>query len=417
MAQLSNDCFATGERPMSVDAALALLVERITCIAGTEAVALADADHRILAEPVTAGLDLPPFDNSAVDGYAVRFDDLAPSGDSRLPVAGRLAAGDRAVAGEGRHAVRIFTGAPMPDGFDTVFMQEDVRPDGAGRVLLPAGLACGANRRCAGEDLPRGAQALSAGRRLAPADLALLSALGLTQISVRVPLRVAVFSTGNEVAAPGTPLGPGQLYDANRTMLLAMARRRGCTVTDGGILPDRRAAVATALREAAGRHDLVLTSGGVSTGEEDHVRTALEANGTLTLWRVGIKPGRPIAFGMVGGTPFVGLPGNPAAAFVTFALLVRPLLARLAGERHETPRPMPVRSGFSYRKKEGRREYVRVRIKREVDGSAVAEKHPREGAGIITSLTETDGLVELPDDLTRLQPGDGVGFLPYAVLY
>ncbi|MBV9076251.1 MAG: molybdopterin molybdotransferase MoeA, partial [Methylobacteriaceae bacterium] len=199
-------------------------------------------------------------------------------------------------------------------------------------------------------------------------------------------------------------------------MLLALLARLGCAVEDLGILPDRREAVAERLAAASARTDLILTSGGVSTGEEDHVRAAIEAVGRLTFWRVGIKPGRPVAMGMVGGTPVVGLPGNPVAAFVTFACLARPLVARLAGENYWPPLPLAVRSGFAYRKKTGRQEFVRVRLSREPDGAVLAHKHPREGAGVVTSLTETDGLVVLPEDVTAIRPGETVGFLPFAAL-
>jgi molybdopterin molybdotransferase len=415
MAQLSNDCFAFGGPMMSVDEARALIVERLRPIVGTQSVPLLEADGRILAEPILAPIDLPSFDNSAVDGYAVRFGDLG-EGASSLPIRGRVAAGAAAGAAEREpHAVRIFTGAPMPAGFDTVFMQEDVTVEGE-RVLLPAGLKPGSNRRLAGEDLARGAAAFDAGRRLTPRDLALVSALGLATVSVRVPLRVAVFSTGNEVVSPGAPLPPAGLYDANRFMLITMLRRLGCAVSDLGILPDRRKAVAEALAGAAEAHDCLVTSGGVSTGEEDHVKAAVEDAGALSFWRLAIKPGRPVALGVVRGVPFIGLPGNPVAVYVTFTQVARALVARLAGEAFAPPVAVPVRLDFAYRKKEGRREYVRVRLERVGTGELAARKHPREGAGVITSLTETDGLVELPEPVTRIEPGDEAGFLPYAAL-
>lgn len=415
MAQLSNDCFAFGGELMSVEQAAAVIGERLSPAAGEEVVPLSIADGRVLAKDIAAPLDLPPFDNSAVDGYAVRFDDLAAHGGTRLSVAGRLAAGAASSGASAGRAVRIFTGAPMPAGFDTVFMQEDVRagPDG---VVLPSGLKRGANRRLAGEDLQRGEAALAAGRRLAPEDLGLAAALGLTDLPVRRRLRVAVFSTGDEIVSPGEALAPAKLYDANRPMLLALLARLGCVVTDLGILPDARAAVAAAMASAARDHDLLVTSGGVSTGEEDHVRAAVESAGSLTFWRLAIKPGRPVAMGVVGGAPFIGLPGNPVAVFVTFALVARPLVARLAGESYRLPIALPVRAGFAYKKKKGRREYVRVRLVRAADGALRAEKHPREGAGVITSLTQTDGVVELAEEVTRIDPGQTVGFLPYAVL-
>ena len=413
MAQLSNDCFASGDALRSLDDAVRLIAERVSVGVGTERVPIMEAQNRVLAEEVMATCDLPPFDNSAVDGYAVNFDDLTQDGDTILSVSGRIAAGDPAVGAKPGTAIRIFTGAAMPTGLDTVFMQEDVRRLPDGRIALPAGLKRGANRRLAGEDLAHGRRALGAGRRLAPADLGLLGAFGLETVPVRRRLRVAIASTGNEVARPGDTIVQGRLFDANRPMLAAFLRRLGCEVGDMGILPDERKAVAAALAAAAHSHDLFVTSGGVSTGEEDHVRAALSDTGALAFWRLGIKPGRPVAMGVVAGTPFIGLPGNPVAVFVTFVRVARHLIARLQGEDYTPVAPLPVVAAFSHAKKAGRREYLRVRIEHRPDGSVVASKHPREGAGIITSLTETDGLVELPEAATQVEPGEIVGFLPY----
>jgi molybdopterin molybdotransferase len=415
MAQLSNDCFDFGGPLLPLHEARALIGARLAPVTAKRSSPLSEADGCILAQDVVAPIDLPPFDNSAVDGFAVRFGDLA-AGATLFPVEGRAAAGaDAARPAMHPHAVRIFTGAPMPEGFDTVFMQEDVRPKGE-RVLLPAGLKQGANRRLAGEDLRRGDVALAAGTRLDPRAVALLASLGLAEVPVRTPLRVAVFSTGDEVVAPGAARPPAALFDANRFMLTAMLRRLGCAVTDGGILPDRREAVAAALAEAAQTHDLLVTTGGVSTGEEDHVKAAVEAEGALTFWRLAVKPGRPVAMGIVRGVPFIGLPGNPVAVFVTFVTVARSLVARLAGESFTPPPSIPVRAGFSYRKKEGRREFVRVRLMAQTDGALCAVKHPKEGTGIITSLTRTDGLAELPESATDVAPGDIVAFIPYAAL-
>jgi molybdopterin molybdotransferase len=307
----------------------------------------------------------------------------------------------------------------MPPGADTVVMQEDVTLDDE-CVVVPAGLAPGANRRLAGEDVRAGTVALAAGRRLSPQDVALAAAQGLTELPVRRRVAIALFSTGDEVIEPGAARPASAIYDANRYLLMALLGKLGARVTDLGILRDDPETLCAALIAAADNHDLVLTSGGVSTGEADHVRTAVERVGRLVFWRVAIKPGRPVAMGVLpdraraGHAAFVGLPGNPAAVFVTFVWVVRPLLMRLAGA---TPRPLvalPIRAAFAYRKKKGRREYVRVSVRRGGDGVVEAEKFPQDGAGVITSLTATDGLVELGEDVTTVAPGAIVPFLSYA---
>jgi molybdopterin molybdotransferase len=415
MAQLSDDCFAFGGPMMSVDEAVAIIQSRVSAVDEIETVPLAKADGRILAHDVSASLALPPFTNSAVDGYAVRNDDL-PQKQTALPVSGRVAAGASAEAPvTPGHAVRIFTGAPMPEGAGTVFMQEDVRLDETGNVVLPAGLRPGATVRPVGEDIALGTTALKRGSRLRPQDLALLAAFGLTQIEVRRRVNVAVFSTGNELISPGEKRNGAQLFDSNRFMLMAMLRRLGCEVSDLGILRDDRAALARGLKKVAGTHDLILTSGGVSTGEEDHVKAALEGVGKLVLWRMAIKPGRPVAMGIIGGTPLIGLPGNPVASFVTFVHVVRPTVLALAGAKPESLIPMPVRAAFTYRKKIGRREYVRVNLRKAKYGEGLeAVKFPREGAGLLSSLVDTDGLVELGEEVTQVVQGQTVGFLAYA---
>ena len=417
MAQLSDDCFAFGGPMMSVDEAVGIIAARVTPVQEIEAVALMEADGRVLAADVAAPLPLPPFTNSAVDGYAVRGSDLPRQNEQAFAVTGRVQAGASAQAPiEPGHAVRIFTGAPMPGGADTVFMQEDVRLDEAGRVVLPAGLKAGANVRPAGEDIPLGHAALKAGHRLRPQDVALAAAFGLTEIDVCRRIRVAVFSTGNELVSPGSARGPAQLFDSNRVMLMAMLARLGCVVSDLGIIRDDRASLAAGLRKVADAHDLILTTGGVSTGEEDHVKAAVESVGTLVLWRMAIKPGRPVAMGIIGGTPFIGLPGNPVASFVTFVHVVRPTVLALAGATQAPLLPMPVRAAFTYKKKIARREYVRVTLRKRDDGMLEATKFPREGAGLLSSLVDTDGLVELGEQITQVEPGQTVGFLSYASL-
>jgi len=414
MAQLSDDCFAFGRPMMSVDEAVGIIIARVKAVGESERVGLADADGRILVRDLAAPLPLPPFTNSAVDGFAVAGADLPREQEQIFPVAGRVQAGSSGKVAKPGHAVRIFTGAPMPDGTDTVFMQEDVLIEASGKVVLPAGLKTGANVRPAGEDIPRGVVALKTGQRLRPQDVALAAAFGLTELDVTRRIRVAVFSTGDELASPGTERGAAQLFDSNRFMLSALLKRLGCKVSDLGILRDEREPLAQALKKAARTHDLILTTGGVSTGEEDHVKAGVESVGSLVLWRMAIKPGRPVAMGIIGGTPFIGLPGNPVAGFVTFVHVVRPTVLALSGAIPAPLLPIPVRAAFTYKKKSGRREYVRVSLRRADDGALEAVKFPREGAGLLSSLVDTDGLVELGETVTQVEPGERVGFLGYA---
>ena len=422
MAQLTDDCFAFNGPLLPVAEAEQLMGARVTPVSGEELVPLRAALGRILSTSLIAPVNLPPFDNSAVDGFAVCAEDIDGARERRLAIVDRVAAGQVAThAVKSGEAVRIFTGAPMPPGADTVFMQEDCRIDGT-HVVVPPGLSRGANRRLAGEDIRAGAVALPAGRRLSAQDVALGAALGLTTIEVRRRVRVALFSTGNEIAEPGSPLSDAALYDSNRYLLAAAVARFGAEVTDLGILRDEPKALARAIAAAAVDHDLVLTSGGVSTGEADYVRSAVESIGRIVFWRVAIKPGRPVAMGVIPGgetgeaAAFVGLPGNPVAVFVTFIRVVRPLLLRLAGALPEPLVAMPARAVFAYKKRKGRREYVRVALRKGADGMIDAVKFPQDGAGVLTSLTQTDGLAELGEEVTNIEPGAIVGFLPYASL-
>lgn len=413
MTQLGDDCFASDDRPMTAAEALAMLAERIRPVTAAETVPLRRAVGRILSQDVIADRDVPPADNSAVDGYALRFADLAPSGESRLPVTGRAAAGHP--MGEALppgHAARIFTGAAVPAGCDTVVMQEDVRLDGD-TVVVPPGLGRGANVRRAGEDVAGGATVLTRGTRLRPQEVGLAASLGREDLAVYCRLRVALFSTGDELSEPGRPLAPGGIYDANRYVLAGLIEALGCEVTDLGILPDDGAVVREALARAAEAHDLLVTSGGVSVGDEDHVRAAVEALGSIHSWRLAIKPGRPIAMGQVGRVPFVGLPGNPVAAMVCFLRFARPLILRLAGATGVEPVTYRVRADFDHEKKPHRREWVRARLAVGDDGIVSARRFPAQGSGILTSMVESDGLVELPEDVTRVRPGETVDFLPF----
>ena len=415
MAQLTQDCFAVGGALLSVDEATALILARVGVVAGSETVPIAEADGRVAAEDVVASIPLPPHDNSAVDGYAVRHADLGP-GETVLDIGGRIAAGETGAGIEtaGR-AIRIFTGAPMPAGADTVFMQEDVRREGE-RVVLPPGLAPGANRRLAGEDVRPGEVAIAAGTRLGPAHVALAAALGRDRLAVRLRLRVALFSTGAELVEGSGPLPPGRIHDANRPLLAALLRRAGAEVADHGILPDDAGLIRARLVAAREAADLVVTSGGVSVGEEDHVTAAIASEGSLAFWRLAIKPGRPVAMGMIGGTPIVGLPGNPIAAYVTFLFVVAPLMARLGGAAWREPLGLRLPAAFAHRKKAGRREYLRVGLRQDAEGETELVKFPRDGSALLSSLTGSDGLAEIAEDVTELVPGTRLRFFPNALL-
>jgi len=413
VAQLSDDCFAFGGELMSGGAALKLIEARTVALPEPETVPLSLARGRILALPVVAARSVPPHDNAAVDGYAVFFDDLAAGAETVLAVEGRATAGHPLEHPARRGAaVRIFTGAPMPDGPDTVFMQEDCREDG-GKVRLPPGLRRGANRRRAGEDVTAGATVLARGLRLRPQEIGLAASLGVTELSVYRRLRVALLSTGDEVREPGAPLPPGTIYDANRYALRALLEGIGVGVTDLGILPDERSAIQSALARAAETHELIVSSGGMSTGEEDHMKAAVEAQGRLHFWRLAIKPGRPVAMGQVGRVPFLGLPGNPVAVMVTFLILARPLILRLAGAKDIAPRSFRAVSGFAHRKKPGRCEYLRARLEPGADGVWIAQKFPRDGAGILSSMVDSDGLVVLDEAASDIEPGASLPFLPF----
>jgi molybdopterin molybdotransferase len=413
MAQLSDDCFAFGGDLLSMSAALDLLGGKLAPVVEPETVPLKAARGRVLAAPLTAPRAVPPHDNSAVDGYAVFFDDLAADAPTMLPVTGRASAGhplERTVKrGE---AVRVFTGAPMPDGVDTVLMQEDCS-EADGRVRIPTGIKRGANRRRAGEDVKAGSTVLRTGQRLRAQEVGLAASLGFAELSVFRRLRVAIFSTGDEVHDPGAELPAGSIYDANRYVLQALLDGLGAQVTDLGILPDREPTIRDALAAAARDHDLILTSGGMSTGDEDHVKAAVEAQGRLHFWRLAIKPGRPVAIGQVGRVPFMGLPGNPVAVMVTFLILARPLVLRLAGAADTVPRRFRVAAGFDYNKRSNRCEYVRVRLERGESGW-VAHKFPRDGAGILSSMVESDGLAEIGEGISRIEPGAGIDFIPFS---
>ena len=413
MAQLKDDCFAFGGELMLFTDALALLRQRITAVVDPETVQLRSALGRTLSSDIIANRWVPPHDNSAVDGYAVFFEDLNADGDTRMPVTGRVAAGHPlgrpARRGE---AIRIFTGAPMPNGMDTVFMEEDCETDD-NHVILPAGLKQGANRRKKGEDITEGSVILKAGQRLRPQELGLVASVGFQELRAMGMLRVAVFSTGDEVCDPRDKAPEGSIFDANRYSVMSMLERMNCHVTDLGILPDDEETIALAIADAARDHHVIVTSGGVSAGEEDHVKAAVERQGSLDFWRLAIKPGRPIALGRIGDAVFIGLPGNPVTAMVTFMVIARSVLLMLMGASEPAPPRYAVTAAFDHKKKLGRREWLRATLSETAGDGLSVEKFRSSGAGVLASMVAADGLVELPEDVESIAPGDLVQFLPF----
>lgn len=417
--KLRDDCFVHDQERLTHAQALAILRQRVAPVVGVETVATEDCAGRILAQDVIAPRDIPAHTNAAVDGYAFAFADYDAEQGSSLPVSARAAAGtptgQPVRAGT---AARIFTGAAMPEPLDTVVMQEDTettQEGGETRVTIPPGLALGANRRLAGEDVAKGGAMLKAGCRLRPQDAAAAASAGLARLACHARLRVGVYSSGDEVIRAGQELGEGQVYDANAPMLHGLIEATGAECTDLGVLPDHPEAVRASLKTAAEYYDVVVTSGGASRGEEDHIVEALDALGALHMWQIAIKPGRPMAFGQIGDRVVLGLPGNPVAVFVCFLLYVRPVLVRLAGGAWPEPARYPLPAAFSVpKKKTGRREFWRGFLARGDDGALRAGKFARDGSGLITGLCQADGLIEVDEDATAVGEGDTVAFIPFS---
>jgi molybdopterin molybdotransferase len=397
-----------------LDDALAELLTHAAPLPGTDTVATFDADGRVLAQDCVSALHVPPQDNSSMDGYAVRCADIAAPG-AVLPVSQRVAAGSAGEPLVAGTAARIFTGAPVPPGADAILMQEDCDAVEPGSVRINAVPQPGQWIRRAGEDITRGAVVLAAGTRLSPAELGLAASIGLHQLPVARRPRVALFSTGDELVMPGEvppeQMRPGAIYNSNRFFLRAMLLRLGCEVTDFGIVPDRRDATVAALRDASSAHDLILTSGGVSVGEEDHIKPAVESLGRLDLWQIAMKPGKPFAYGTVGGAHFMGLPGNPVSSFLTFALLVRPFVLRLQGVREVAPKPIAATARFDWPRADKRREFLRVR--RHPEGGL--ELFNNQSSGVLTSAAWGDGVVDNPAGQT-IAAGDTVQYIAFSEL-
>jgi molybdopterin molybdotransferase len=403
-----------GVEPLAIEEALGLMLSRVRPVSGAETVPLLDGLGRVLAASIVSGIDVPGYASSAMDGYAVRFADIAQSG-GKLRITQRIGAGSvGAFLGAGC-AARIFTGAPIPKGADTVVVQEVCETNGD-IVLVPPGSRVGANVRAAGEDLGAGSTIIEAGVRLRPEHLGLAASVGINRLQVYRRLKVAVLTTGDELTPPGKPLKPGRIYNSNGVTLSALLQSFGCDVVNLGIVRDTLPASMDALFQGARSADLVISSGGVSVGDEDHVKSAVQKLGELDLWKVAMRPGKPLAFGRIGDTPFFGAPGNPVSLFVAFCLFVRPILLRMQGVAGDLgARTFKMRAGFDWLKPDKRREFHRARVRMGSDGASELEVYPSRSSAALSSVAWADGLVEIPEGRV-IRRGDEVAFLPFESL-
>lgn len=397
---------------LSFDEALDQLLAAAKPVAEIEQVATEHALGRVLAQALISSLDLPPLDNSAMDGYALRAADVTQAG-VKLTVSQRIAAGTIPSPLQPGTAARIFTGAPVPPGANAIVMQEDCTLEAEQVTINLGSVRKGQHIRRAGEDIRRDAQILDAGTRLRPQELGLAASIGYASVPAFRRLRVATFYTGSELVMPGGALRPGQIYNSNRYTLAGMLAALDCEVIDFGIVRDDLTATKKALSDAAHGVDLILSSGGVSVGEEDHVRAAVEASGSLSLWRIAVKPGKPLAYGEVHGTPFIGLPGNPVSVFATFSLLVRPYLLRRQGMLQIAPRAYRVTADFDWPQPGNRREFVRARLSAD---SSAASIFANQSSGVLTSAVWGEGFVDIAENMT-IKRGEGVRYLPFSSFY
>ena len=399
---------------MPFEGALELLLSHARRVEQSEVVALSDGLGRVLAETVSSGVTMPPWDNSAMDGYAVNSADLSLEHMS-LPVSQRIPAGVQGAPLAAGTAARIFTGAPIPENADTVVIQEQCELHGA-RVVIKQLPPVGANIRRAGEDTREGEEVLGPGIRLEPQHLGLLASVGVAWLKVYRRLKVAIFSSGDELIMPGRPLAPGQIYNSNVFTLAGLLEQIGCEVVDLGIVKDTYQATCDALRSAAEHSDLIMTSGGVSVGEEDHIKPAVETLGHLDLWKIAIRPGKPLAFGHIGKVPFIGTPGNPVSLFVTYCLFARPFILRMQGVTGSlAPRAVTAKINCDWTRPDKRREFARARMELDEQGEEWVSIFPNRSSGVLNSLAWANGLAVLPEG-RLLSRGDVVRFLPFSEL-
>ena len=369
---------------------------------------------RILSKDIVSKLNVPPFDNTAVDGYAFKFSDLNKKKESTLKLNGRIAAGqnfNKKIIKE--ETARIFTGAKIPEGTDTVIMQEDCNING-NEVILKPGIFKGANIRKKGEDIKFGKKIITKGSKLKAQDIALIASIGIKEIEVYEKLRVGIFTTGNELFEPGTKTSKSGIYDSNRYCLKNLLETINCSVKDYGIKKDNEKLIKNTLKRISNECDLIITTGGMSVGEEDYVRKVVEKNGSLNFWNISIKPGRPVALGNIFKKPFIGLPGNPVSVMITFLKIALPTINKLSGFLSPKESNFIVITDFNFKKKSGRKEFLRVKVSKNSNGAIKIKHYPNTGSGVFTSMVETDGLIELPEGLTYLKKGTKIKFVPYS---
>ena len=410
-----DPCCSSSSNMLTVEQAIDYLLSKADIKPEVEQVELKQALGRVLAEAQTSLIYVPPADNSAMDGYAVHTKDFSPGEDARLPVSQRIPAGTMGMPLAAGTAARIFTGAPVPDGADAVVMQEHCEKDGD-YVVVKSMPEAGDNVRCRGEDISEGNEVLTTGQKLRPQELGLAASVGIGQLPVYRKLKIAIFSTGDELVSPGQPLKQGQIYNSNLYTLTGLIQALNCDIVDLGTVPDDLESTKKVLQEAEARADIIVTSGGVSVGEEDYVKAAIESLGSLDMWRVAMKPGKPLAFGRIGNTPFIGLPGNPVSVFVTFCLFARPFILKCQGMDNVMPNKVSVAADFDWLKPGPRREFLRAHVEMDSTGNAKAAIYPHQGSGVLSSAVWANGLVEISNE-RPIKSGDLVRFIPFSEMF
>ena len=413
MTQLSNDCFKYSKKRISLEKAVSILEKRIKCIKKTQKIKLDQSLGRILSKDIISKLNVPSFNNSAVDGYTFKYSDLNKKKETTLKLSGRITAGQNFNKRIKKNEIaRIFTGAKIPEGADTVIMQEDCDVIN-NQIVLKPGIFKGANIRKKGEDIKYGKKILPKGLKLKAQEIALIASIGIKEINVFEKLTVGIFTTGNELCEPGAKISNSGIYDSNRYCLKNLLETINCSVKDYGIKKDNEKLIKNTLKKISKECDLIITTGGMSVGEEDYVRKVLEKNGSLNFWNIAIKPGRPVALGNIFKRPFIGLPGNPVSVMITFLKIALPTINKLSGFSSPKEKNFIVITDFNFKKKSGRKEFLRVTISKNLNGQIKIKNYPKSGSGVFTSMVETDGLIELPEKLTYLKKGTKIRFVPY----